>query len=723
MTSRDDTAANEEDPQARTVRLYWALPLAIFLTSLLLSAAYVATRWNNYTAESRVYVQPLPSGPLESAPGQQQEPRDANAFDTYIQQQIHNATRADVLAGAVRRIDGLKGENAQAEAGRLGGNLEVARVGTGHEISINVTAASANKAAKTANAVAASFIESAAGELRSRAAQQLEQLRDQRRQVLKDLASDRTEQETLNNQLGAAAAESSAPDKYADQIAAIRAELVKAQTDSDQASAKLTATTEGPSSAALDAEADQIVAADPRLMSSKTELNKRRLDLISQMANLSASNPLYQQDTDELAKVNDSLDAMTRDLRAKAAARIGQKVKTDLERTSAVEARLNGQLAKITGAAGRPTPRMQRANQLATDIARLQARFTTVDGQIRTLSMENPAPDAVYLSAPAVAPLHADHGKIYRNALAILLAGMVLALAAALIVHKPRQRQYVAANDEQTLGVGSMALLADLHEAADKDATVVAGPAKPGEPRKESAPAAPSVPAQPSREREAGSRFSVPYTGEEGPYSWRARLRAEKEALFPILPPAERAGAADGSERQPVASRRKEPLKEWWDELAPPAEHPGADQAHAAPVSTQDAAPSPAQPVAEQNENPTVSRLSGLRNLLVSQGIQNLHRKMEQRRQVAAREPRMETLPESDIIVQSMEPDENDDSWPAPMEVTGHPELNPLLFNPEPAERDEEPKTPAQPPPINRWDGPDDIDILPSQRGQYRPRH
>ena len=155
---------------------------------------------------------------------------------------------------------------------------------------------------------------------------------------------------------------------------------------------------------------------------------------------------------------------MSQNLRAKAAEQIEQTLKTDLERTSGVENRLNGQLAQLTRAAGSATPRLQRANDLATDIARLQARFTTVDEQFRNLTIDNAAPGAVYLSAPAIAPLHADRKKIYRNALIVLLAGIIFALGAALIAHNLDPRIYIAADVERVLGFAPMALLPDLYE-------------------------------------------------------------------------------------------------------------------------------------------------------------------------------------------------------------------------------------------------------------------
>jgi len=450
----------------RALQMHRRKVIAILLVALALSLFQVARRWNTYKAESQVYVQPAPHRVIENGPTQQW-PYDANTYESYIQQQVHDVTRPDVLAAAVNRIPGWRGksESEQAAADRLGSDIEVVRVGTAYEVSITAMASSADEAAQISNAVAAAFIESATKQERAGDPQRLQLLRDERDRILKELAGDRAEQDDLTRKLGMASASGSSPNPIDDQIAQTRAELVKARTDNDIAAARLTALAgQKNSNAALDAEADTMVAADPGLVSMKTALNKRRSDLISQMANLTPNHPLYKQDAEELGKINTSLDSMTRELRAKAGSEIQQRLKNDLERTSSVEARLNGQLAQLTGAAGTAAPRLQRSNELAADIQRLQSRFTVVDEQYRNLTMESNAPGAVYLASAALPPLHAQRSKDLRNGFIVILAGLVLALGTALVAYNLDPRVYIALDVERVLGFPPMAQVPDLFE-------------------------------------------------------------------------------------------------------------------------------------------------------------------------------------------------------------------------------------------------------------------
>jgi uncharacterized protein involved in exopolysaccharide biosynthesis/Mrp family chromosome partitioning ATPase len=450
----------------RSLQLHRGLAIGIFLVALAGAAFYMARSWNHYTAETLVYVQPAPPRLLDSAQTQHW-PYDANTYESYIQQQIHNVTRPDVLTAAVKKLPGWKDEpeTDQAAAARLDRAVEVVRVGASYQISITAKASSAMQAAQIANAVAAAFLESATRELRSGDTQRIELLREERDRIVKELASDRTEQEDLNKKLGIAAVAGNTPDPYDEQIAAVRTELVKARTANDEAASRLTSLAkDGASSVALDAEADEVVSSDAGMVAMKTALNKRRSDLISQMANLTPNHPQYKQDTDELAKINTSLDAITKDLRDKAAAHIQQRLKNDLERTSGVEGKLNAQLAQLTGTAGSATPRLQRSNELATDIVRLQNRFAVVDEQFRNLTMENNAPGAVYIASAATPPLNADHAKMFRNGFIVIVLGLVLGLGAALVAYNIDPHIYVAKDVEQILGYAPMAMLPDFEE-------------------------------------------------------------------------------------------------------------------------------------------------------------------------------------------------------------------------------------------------------------------
>jgi uncharacterized protein involved in exopolysaccharide biosynthesis/Mrp family chromosome partitioning ATPase len=456
----------------RSIQLHRKLVWAFALAGLVLGVAYYLLMWKVYLAQSVVYVQPAPPSVLQQYGGQRW-PYDGNTYESYIAQQMLNVTRTDVLTAALHKLGHgwwwAANESEQAAVERLRRRIELTREGAAYQFSVGARAPNPDDAARIANAVAASFIESATSEQKAGDTQRLTVLGEERDRIQKELAADRAEQEALNKQLGQASIGSAAPDHYDEDIGRIRAELVKARSDHDDAAARYTSVgaAQGPSSASLDAEADELIATDAGLVSMKTALNARRAVLISQMANLTPSHPQYKQDAEELAKINASLDSMASDLRAKAAGRIQLKLRTDLERTAAVESQLNAQLGQLTGAAGNATSKLQRSSDLVVDIARLQARFAIIDEQWRNLMLEEGAPGSALMATPAIPPLHTAKSSVLRNSLAIVAFGLMLGLLAAVIAHKMDPKIYTGADVEQVLGFAPFAQLPDFDEVPD----------------------------------------------------------------------------------------------------------------------------------------------------------------------------------------------------------------------------------------------------------------
>ena len=459
----------------RAIQLHRRLAMGITLAGAALAAAYVMKAWPTYIAQSQIYIQPVQFKVMSGA--DQSFTSNSAAYDSFVQQQVQSASNPEVLLSALHKLKAgswqRTGETEQAAAARLGGAIEVAREGTSYEVAIVAKAKDPQLAAQIANAMAASIVDRASGEGNAGNEQRISVLRDERDRIHNQLISDYAEQNDLNKQLGMAAVGTEAPDLIDADIGKTREELIKAQTDHDQAAARFTAMGAGKadSSAAIDAEADDLVAADAGLTSMKTSLNSRRATLITQMSNLTPNNPEYKQDAAELAKINGSLEAMMKDLRSKAAARIQEKLKMDLERTAGVEERLNGQLRQLAGTAASATPKLQRASDLATDIARLRTRYTTVDEQLHNLMLENSAPGAVHLSLAAVAPLHPAISGILKKALPLALGGLLLGLLAASIANHLDPRVYIGADIEQVLGFAPMAVLPDFDEVPDEVST------------------------------------------------------------------------------------------------------------------------------------------------------------------------------------------------------------------------------------------------------------
>jgi Mrp family chromosome partitioning ATPase len=179
-------------------------------------------------------------------------------------------------------------------------------------------------------------------------------------------------------------------------------------------------------------------------------------------------NPQYKQDQEELRKIDASLESETQALRAKTAARNEEQLRTNLDRTAGLEARLNSELAQMTGAAPSAAPKLQCSSDLANDITRMRNPHNTVDEQLQNQTLEVSAPGTAHLAEAAVSPSHSANAGAVCNALLPLFGFIGLGLVAAVIARKLHAHVYVASDVEQLLGQGPMAQLPDFDEVSEE---------------------------------------------------------------------------------------------------------------------------------------------------------------------------------------------------------------------------------------------------------------
>jgi hypothetical protein len=173
-------------------------------------------------------------------------------------------------------------------------------------------------------------------------------------------------------------------------------------------------------------------------------------------------------------------------------------------------------------------------------------------------------------------------------------------------------------------------------------------------------------------------------------------------------PEVAEAGLPPVSLDSPVSTGRAAGNPKVW--LTPPVPHPGNQEPG-----------SPEVPLEEEDFGPPPSRLSGLRNMLVSLGRRSLI-EQEYGADEADTEPRFERATVRPAFHEApTTKKEPAGSASAPVRVTAPPEFLP----PQPAaegEREKEPLRPTPPVPRRERESPDEIQTLPSWRGQYRKK-
>ncbi len=443
----------------RSLRKHPRLAAGVGGTVFLLAFLFGLLRKPAYMAESLIYIEPLASKVLSDGTSGSY---DAGRYDSYFQQQTQTALRPDILAAAIEKLPPFVwqrgGESMQSAVTRLQNSLKVQRVLTSYQLSISLVYASPQAAAAVVNAVTNSYLEQGRKDEHAVIDQRLQLLGEERQRIQQQLGEDRVEQASLGGALGLADPSSKTASPFDAQIAGVQTQVAGAREARDVAAAQYAAVA-GASSPALTAAAEEQIATDAGLNSMKQTISQRKALLSTQMAGLTPSNPIYKQDQDEIADLDRSLDAMTTEVREKAERRLQDKLRADLQRTADIEGRLNAQLRHQTATATSAAPKLQRAQELNSDIERLTARFTVVDDAMRSLELESNGPGSAHLSVPAVVPVSPEPSKRKLILALSLPLGLFAGLFAAVFANRMDPRIYSAPDVEQVLGFSPIGVL------------------------------------------------------------------------------------------------------------------------------------------------------------------------------------------------------------------------------------------------------------------------
>jgi uncharacterized protein involved in exopolysaccharide biosynthesis len=444
---------------ARSLRMHRTVAIAVAVAVFLCLFGFGLSRRPYYSASSLIYVQPLKSKAITDT---SDDAYDAQRYETYLQQQFQTIVRPDVLRDALSKPAArswrLPGETMDSAVARLQHALKIERVEQSYELSITLSGGNPVMVSNVTNAVTSSYIHAAHEDELGLSSEQLQILQQELDRVTNNLTDARRQQAQLSVSLGMA--DTAAPDAsnpFDTQLADLRAELGKASAAHSVAAAQ--AATMSADSSGLRSAADELIAVDPGLAALKQTIGQRRSALISQMSDLTPKNPIYQQDQDELNHLGESITAMENAARNHAIQQLEQKNQLDVQRSAEVEERLRSQLAQQTSIATGATPTLQRAADLAANIARLQSRYTVVSSAINSIQLERDTSGLVHILVAATPPV-APKTSVKRLILAAAIPlALLSAIAASLLLSRFDRHIYIAKDVSRSLGFFPMATM------------------------------------------------------------------------------------------------------------------------------------------------------------------------------------------------------------------------------------------------------------------------
>ena len=447
----------------RSLKMHPYLAVSVFVVVAVSLFAYSLSLRPQYLASSVIYIQPATPKPLTDVSSSFY---DSSRYESYIQQQLQTIVRDDILAAALKELPPAMwrhpGEDEESAIARLKSAIKTERVANSYEVTISLTGSDPASVTRIVNAVTDAFLKKGRGDELVQSDQQLASLSGDREQILRDLEKDRREQAALSTTLGVAdTAGEGTGNPFDSQLQELRSQVISARVAHDNAVAQLAAASKGEM---LGAASDEVAAADASLASLKVANTERRTALATQMAGMTPANPLYKKDQEELARLDEAQANLSQKLSRSASQVLVGKWRLEEARTAGVLSRLEGQLARQVATATGATPQLQRASDLAADIARLQARFTATDNAIHSLELLESSSGLVHLSLPATQPQQISQKRKRLVLAAALPLALFCGLFAAVAASKLDPRVYIAEDMGEVLHFPPMAVLPNAHE-------------------------------------------------------------------------------------------------------------------------------------------------------------------------------------------------------------------------------------------------------------------
>jgi succinoglycan biosynthesis transport protein ExoP len=449
----------------KSLRLHRVTAILVALVVLGLGLAVVARHKPYYGATSIIYVSP-------TVPKTLTEDHELDRpYESYVQEIIHDVDRSDILAEAIHKMPaGLwlyPGETERSGVARLQHSLDISRVGNTYQVEITLEGYRPEHLADIVNTITDVYIEKARSEEYYGRDERLATLKDELNRIQTDTDALLKEQAQITKALGVASFNATGSNVIDAENAKMQGDLTAAHELRMQAESQLAALNSGDSTApnsALNAAADEIIASDPGLMALKTSLSQQRATLLGQLNGMTESHPFRKQTEDRLAQIDKAIQDMQTDLRRKAAARLDQKLRTQLNQAQMYESKLNGDLQHGTRLASDAAPKIQRAQEIQAKLTNLQTRYTAVDDRISQLQLESSSPGSVHLFSPAMPPLGPEKSKIKMLLILIFPFSVFLGVLTAVALDLLDPHIYTATDVEAVLGFAPIGMLYDDRE-------------------------------------------------------------------------------------------------------------------------------------------------------------------------------------------------------------------------------------------------------------------
>ncbi|MFO1425212.1 MAG: chain length determinant protein [Candidatus Competibacteraceae bacterium] len=470
-----DSAAPQPPPSGTfvplvSIRAHKTLALVVMLVVMAAGAPVVLSkRQPVYMVNATVYVAPRFIKVLKT--DQELEFGSNTQYLNYVQQQVRNITRYDILLEALSQLGPYRslwqkpGETDRKAVLGLSRAITARAIKDTYLIGVTLEGGQAHGLAETLNTVLNTYMTISRRDDLYASDQRLEELRNRQTVLAREMEEKTRRRAELADLLGVATFEEGAQNNPYERLLqeagtalfASQRRLIEAQAALDT----YDETRRKEARASLDAAAAQIVANDSGLNSLKYHLWARRGELLNEISGLSPQHPLRAVAERKLRDLEDEVKTATATLLNNTRNQLLEQRRTAVRETREVEQGLTAEQQRLQDRAKWFIGNYNEGLELTLQIRRIRTQLDAVSERIDFLTLEAEAPGFLRLESSALPPEYAVGGGVKTLALLIIAVAVGLGLVVPVGLDLLDRRVKTATQVHRLLGFAPVAALLD----------------------------------------------------------------------------------------------------------------------------------------------------------------------------------------------------------------------------------------------------------------------
>lgn len=447
------------------------LALAVFLAVLLAGIPVIFIKGKTYySATATVQVAPTYMKNIRDD-GELSFPSNTQ-YREFLEQQTKSVLRYDIVRDALRGMGDRAsvwrqpGESERSATERLRAQLSSRSIPDTYMIEISLQGSRKEGLADVVNAVVNTYVERMRDERIYGADVRVKNLQLRETQLVGAIQSKAGKRSALALKLGISAFTGKEENPYDRVQADMRTTLAEARNVRFDAEARLKAFETNGETDITTRSIQEAVLIDPGLANLKSNLYKRRADLLTQMAGLTQGHPGYRALSDELKQIDAEIAAQTGTLSGQVRSSLKSRYKTTVDQSRQIEADLLAEFEAQRKLGAEYANLYNQAMTLTLDIDQDRKELETVRERLNQLAAERNSFGFVRLLTPALPP-ETPYGPGKKKILLMVLVAALLAGLAAPVVRDLLDTRVHTVNDaERILGVPALGWMVEQSDSA-----------------------------------------------------------------------------------------------------------------------------------------------------------------------------------------------------------------------------------------------------------------